>query len=280
MERISAAIARAKKNRGYGENLTNERPVEKKRAPRPPLSLPLDVCYTQTPTIPVDRANLNANKIYAFDQNDVRASRFDMLRTQLLQTMEAEGLQTIGVTSPSSACGKTVIAINLAMSIARQFNHTVLLVDFDLRRPTIYKYLGLQKRKGIGDLLEGKVEIQDILINPGIDRLTLLPNFVRVRNSSEKLMSGMIKNLVKELKTRYNDRIVIFDLPPLLEIDDTVAFLPLLDCSILVAAEGSTSVAQLIECDSILAKTNNLGVVYNKSVGKDPNYANYSNYAY
>lgn len=280
MERISAAIARAKKIRGFGEKLTTEHPDEKGPAPRAPLSLPLEVNYTTTKTVPVDRAHLNANKIYAFDQNDVRSSRFDMLRTHLLQIMEADGLQTLGITSPTSACGKTVIAINLAMSIARQFNHTVLLVDFDLRRPTVYKYLGLKTRAGIGDLLAGRSEIKDVLVNIGVERMTVLPNYSRVHGSSEKLMSETTKKIVEELKERYSDRIVIFDLPPVLEIDDTIAFLPNLDCSILVAAEGATSISQLADCDNILAKINNIGVVYNKSTGNDQNYAAYSNYIY
>ncbi len=280
MERISAAIARAKKIRGFGEKLTTEHPDENNLAPGAPLSLPLEVTYTTTTTVPVDHAHLNANKIYAFDQNDVRSSRFDMLRTHLLQIMEADGLQTLGITSPTSACGKTVIAINLAMSIARQFNHTVLLVDFDLRRPTVYKYLGLKPRAGIGDLLEGRMKIRDVLINIGVDRMTVLPNFKRVHGSSEKLMSETTRKLVEELKMRYSDRIVIFDLPPVLEIDDTIAFLPNLDCSLLVAAEGSTSISQLADCDNILSKINNIGIVYNKSTNNDQNYDSYSNYVY
>jgi len=280
MERISAAIARAKKIRGYGEKLTTEHPTKNTQTPPAEPTRSLEVNYTSTATVPVDRAHLNANKIYAFDQNDARSSRFDMLRTQLLQTMEGDGLQTIGITSPTSECGKTVVAINLALSVARKLDHTVLLVDFDLRRPTVFKYLGLEKRHGVSDLLSGKSKIEDVLINIGFERMTVLPNFKRVHGSSEKLMSELTKQLVDELKNRYSDRIIIFDLPPILEIDDTIAFLPFLDCSVLVAAEGSTSISQLTECDNILDGSNNIGIIYNKCVGKEENYTKYSNYAY
>lgn len=280
MERISAAIARAKKTRGFGDKVSGNHPIEEKPRPKSVSAVSSNLRYTQTPVVPVDRAHLIANKIFAFDQNDVRSSRFDMLRTQLLQTMEAEGLQTLGITSPSSSCGKTVVAINLALSIARQFNHTVMLVDFDLRKPAISKYLGLKRRDGIGQVLDQTLGIEDIIVSPGFDRLTLLPNFERIHGSSEKLASGLIKNLVIELKNRYSDRIIIFDLPPILEIDDAVAFLPLLDCSVLVAAEGSTSISQLEECASIISSSRNLGVIYNKSTTKDSSYTNYSNYAY
>lgn len=270
MERITAAIARAKKLRGATSQ--DKQRVTRRRSAARSGSEAVNISYSQTAVIPLDRRHLNANKVFAFDESDPRSGRFDMLRTQVLQVMDKEGLRTLGITSPTSGCGKTVISINLAAAIARQFNRTALIVDFDLKKPTVAQYLGLPHRPGLTEYLDGSVELHEALISPGIDRLVVLPSFGRLRDSAERMTSVPVQSFVSEVRDRYSDRVVIFDLPPILEADDVIAFLPLLDCAIVVAAAGVTSIQDLEETMPALEETTGLGVVFNMSDEKDSSY--------
>jgi Mrp family chromosome partitioning ATPase len=233
------------------------------------------ITYTRTAVFQLDPQHLARNRIVAFDRSDPRSSQFDILRTQVLQVMEAGNLKSLGITSPTSGCGKTLTAVNLAISLSRQFHNTVLLVDFDLKSPTVASCLGIPQRTGLEKVFEGKGSIEDALINPGLDRLVILPCFRPVASSAELMMSDRVHGLVSELKGRYTDRIVIFDLPPLLQTDDTIGFLPQLDCSLLVVAEGQTTVEELAECGELLGSSANLGVVYNKSAASALRYPVY-----
>ncbi len=264
MDRIRTAVSEAKKARARAA-----------QAAKPQKCTPEQIRHTTTPLVSVDSKYLHANKIFAFDQDDPRSLRFDILRTKTLQKMDMNAWQTLGITSPTGGCGKTVVAINLAASIARQINHTVLLIDFDMRKPAIADYLGLRPRAGLKEYLNGDVELAQTLISPGLERLVMLLNFGRIRGSSEIIVTGRCRDLVVEVKQRYPDRIVIFDLPPLLETDDVIALLPDLDCTLLVAAEGETSVADLESCTIALQETANLGVVLNKSTEPASTYSYY-----
>ena len=127
---------------------------------------------------------------------------FDVLRTQILQKMEERGWRTLAITSPTPAVGKTVVAINLAMSIVQKTNKTAMLVDFDLRRPKVGAYLGIPMENALNDLLDGTAEIPDVLVNPGMPRLVVLPTRSPVKNSSETLSSKKIADLIKEHETK------------------------------------------------------------------------------
>ena len=112
------------------------------------------------------------------------------------------------------------------------------MVDFDLRRPSIARYLGLKKRTCVADVLDGSHELKDAMINPGMPRLVVLPAHKTVPNSAELLASTQIRDLVSELRGRYEERVVVFDLPPLLNADDAMSVIPNLDCVLLVVASG------------------------------------------
>lgn len=142
-------------------------------------------------------------------------------------------------TSPSLGNGKTVTAINLAISLAREVNQTVLLVDLDLKRPAIGRYFVDGPTRGISDYVSHDAELADLLIHPGIERLVVLPGNESFAHSSEILSSPRMTQLVEELKSRYEDRLIIFDMPPVLASDDVIAFLPYLDAVMLVAEDGS-----------------------------------------
>ena len=112
--------------------------------------------HDRTQQIALDAGHLESNRIVAHDDTDYRSKAFDMLRTQVLQTMDRKNWKILGITSPSPGCGKTLTSINLALSIARQPEQPVLLVELDLQKPQIANYLGIKCRTGIVSVLDGR----------------------------------------------------------------------------------------------------------------------------
>src|SRR5262249_19798735 len=123
------------------------------------------------------------------------------------------GRNTVAVTSPARASGNTLAAINLAISIARDFSYTVVPVALDLLNPSFHQVLKFKQRKGIVDYLLRDAPIEGILLNPGIDRLVVIPAGSPVANASELLSSPKMTQLMEELKLRYERPIILFDLP-------------------------------------------------------------------
>ena len=122
----------------------------------------------------------------------------------------------IMVTSAMSGEGKSFTSVNLAMSIAAELDHTVMLVDADVARPSILRMLGLPSGPGLLDLLEGKAEMSDVLMKTNIDKLTILPSGTPHARATELLASDAMRLLLDDISKRYPDRIVIFDSPPLM----------------------------------------------------------------
>jgi len=268
MERIKDAISKAKQSTK----------ISGKRLPRKTLlgkshgTESEDISYADTQVVMLDTSHLEANRIVTFDSEDPDSVAFDVLRTQILKKMRENNWRTVAITSPTPECGKTVVALNLAMSIAKQTDKTALVVDFDLRKPRVAQYLGLQCKYSLFDHLESDIEISDILVNPGIPRFVVLPNHTAIKNSAETLTSRRIKNLVEDLRNRYDSRIIIFDMPPLMAGDDTLAFLPQVDCVLLIVANGMTKPIEVKESRRLLQSSNLLGVVLNKSGEKHSHY--------
>lgn len=223
------------------------------------------IVYSETSVVKLDIVHLEKNRIVAQNDNNPASWIFDSLRTQVLQKMEENNWRTVAIISPTPAAGKTNISINLAISIAKQPQKSVMLVDFDLRRPSIAKYLGLNQEKSFNDFLKGNADLSEIIVNPGIPQLTIIPTNQPVKKSSESLSSARVKQLIVELKERYDSRIVIFDLPPILNADDAMVLLPQVDCVLLVLCDGSHTEAEISETMRLLNKSNILGVVVNKA---------------
>ena len=220
--------------------------------------------YRQTKVVHLDPAHLEKNRIISFSKTDERTVSFDRLRTVVMRTMRDNGWRTLAVTSPSAACGKTTVALNLALSIAHQTEQTVLLADFDLRDPQIAEYLGLPESPSLVDYLSDQVSLPEVFVNPGIPRLTLLPNHKAILNSAETMMTSKMHDMVSEIRNRYDTRLVIFDLPPMLTTDDALAFLPQVDCVLVVLASGQSTKSEVKETMSLLQTSNVVGTVLNK----------------
>lgn len=223
------------------------------------------ISYLNTPVIKLDSAHLEKNRIVAQSKSDMNSYSFDSLRTQIIQKMEENNWRTIAVVSPTPQSGKTLISINLAISIAHQPQKTAILVDFDLRRPKVASYLGIHTEKSMNDYLQNKAQLKDIMINPGIERLVVVPTMKPVSKSAETLSSNKVTNLISELRDRYDSRIVIFDCPPVLNSDDAMVLLPQVDCILLVIANGMSTQSEIEETLHHLPKDNLLGIVLNKA---------------
>lgn len=214
---------------------------------------------------PLTAAQLEQNRILAHHSKSTEADAFRMLRTQVLQIMAKSDLKTLAITSPRYGDGKTTIALNLAISIALDIKQTVLLVDLDLRKPSLNQYLGLQNKNGLIEHLIDNVPVSECLVRMPFDRLSILPAGQALDHSSEVLGSPKMAAFAHELKIRYHDRLVIYDMPPVLAQDDTIAFLPHVDATLLVVRDGVTKANDLKMCLERLANTNIIGTVLNNA---------------
>ena len=216
---------------------------------------------------PLDAKHLKAMRIVADDVADPRSRGFEMLRTQVFRKMSEANYQTIGITSPSSGCGKTVCALNLALSIARLPESSVTLVDLDLRKSQIAGYLGLADGPGVDDVLRGRAPLEDIVVVPeiGRGRFRILPTYRASRNAAELIASRQMSELVQLLRAQDPAGIILFDLPPVLAVDDVISFLPQLDSVLLVVASGQTTVSDIVNSERLLGATEIMGIVLNKS---------------
>lgn len=221
--------------------------------------------YVQTKVVPLNAEHLERQRIVAHNKNSNMNWAFDLLRTQVLQAMEENGWRTLAITSPTPEAGKTVLAVNLAMSIAHHTDKTALLVDFDLRRPRVGKALGLPMDKALNEFISGKAGLEDVLVNPSLPRFVVLPTREPIPLSTETLSSAKVNKLIGDLRDRYESRICIFDLPPLLSSDDALTVLPKFDCVLLVVANGSNSKKDIEDCLRHLGQSNLVGAVLNKA---------------
>ena len=225
----------------------------------------LKVVYEQTRVLPVSESTLRRHRLLAGFHREPISDTYRMLRAQVLKYLSEHGGSTVAVCSSNAGEGKTVTAINLSISLALDPNHTALLVDLDLRRPRLQTYFGIQVEKGLCDYLEGKASLDQCLVNPGIDRLVLLPVRRPILNSSELLSSSRVTGLLQELAARYSDRVVLFDLPPLLASDDSLVILPQVDASLFVVQEGKTHSGEIQRGFNLLSDYRLIGTVLNRS---------------
>jgi protein-tyrosine kinase len=211
-----------------------------------------------------DLKKMGQNRIVCMFPDIPETEYYKVLRTNILQRIRGKNWNTVMITSVQPGEGKTLTAINLAVSFAREFDQTVLLVDMDLKRQNIFRYLNLPGDRGIIDYLTKDILLQDIMVRPNIDKLVLISGGKTTRDSAELVGSPKMKALVQEIKNRYDDRYVIFDTPPILSGADAIAFAPMADCIVLVVEEGRTSVQDIQRALELIPKEKFLGFVLNR----------------
>ncbi len=279
MDRIQKALDKAKQNYAksnvQNEALKNATESKDLNVKDDPLKSPIeDITYSQTKVVEVNNQKLDRKRLIAGFYNNPQSAVFRMLRTQVLKQMRTNRWQSLAVTSPTEGEGKSVVAANLAIAIAMELNQTVLLVDMDLRNPSIAKYFELNVNHGLREYLSGDYQLSDILINPGIKRLVILPGLGRAEDSAELLSSPKMASLVDDVRSQYDSRIIIFDVPPILQTDDVLLSANYFDSTLLVLEDGKNTESNINKSLQLLEGTNLMGTVINKC-SRAPEHQNY-----
>jgi Mrp family chromosome partitioning ATPase len=217
----------------------------------------------------VDHAAMERYGVLPQVRDEVAERSYRILRTRVQQRMEASVWHSIAVTAAAAGDGKTLTSINLAIALARDVDSWVFLVDLDLQRPQVAPYLGLEFDKGLGDFLAGQASFEEVVYEPGIERLAVIPNGKGGERSSELLGSPRMFELCQALSAESPRRIIIFDMPPLLLSDDVLRFLPNVDSLLFVVSEGTTPRAALQHARDALPENKLLGVVLNRAVAHE-----------
>jgi Mrp family chromosome partitioning ATPase len=219
------------------------------------------------PAIEVTPPNPLDERLLLTKQSDTHSiAAYNILAAKTLSLLRGLGAHTLAITSPKSGAGNTLTAANLAISIARSLHDTVVLVELDLRKPVFYRYFGLNDSdQGLSDHLTDAAELADILIKISGTNLTLLPAGTALDKHPNILGSPLLRQFVRDISSLYNDHLIIFDVPALLDTDDALAFIPNVSASLLVLEEGVNTAQQVYQCTDILKNHGLLGTILNKA---------------
>jgi Mrp family chromosome partitioning ATPase len=216
--------------------------------------------------LPLNWAELKEKRVISTHDEQPAGQAYRMLRTQVLQRARTHGLTTLGVVSAINGEGKTLTAVNLALSLAAEPNQTVLLLDLDLRRPAVARTLGLVAERGLETWFGGDEPTRNVCYGiEGVERLHVLPTMAPVNGSSEVLAGVATRKLFNELKGRDPGRLLIVDLPPVLLSDDALMVAPLLDAVVLVVNERRTKREDVVRVVELLGNTRIVGTVLNRA---------------
>ncbi len=220
--------------------------------------------YTQTRLVALDPETANRNRCIAFRQESAEADAYRVVRARLMQRIRERGGNAVMVTSALPGEGKTLTSINLAMTFAKEFHQTVLLVDCDLRRQRIHQYLGYRGERGLIDYLVNDVPVSELMVCPGVEKMVVISGGRTVGDSSELLGTHRMRELVADMRNRYPDRIVLFDVPPVLSGADVLAFAPLVDHILVTVQAGTTQLPEIRSALAMLPAEKVAGLVLNR----------------
>lgn len=221
--------------------------------------------YTHTKVVKISPDLLRERRVIMGLKNNPHIDIFRQLRTKVLRKLRDNKWNSLAITGATPGVGKSFVSVNLAIALAMEVNQTVLVVDADLRNPSLAWHLGLNVEKGLLDYLREDIPLEQILINPGFQRLVVLPGKGSTPHSSELLASPKMATLVSDLKSKYHSRIILFDMPPLLTSDDTLLFMPYFDAALLVVEDGKNTEDEITRSLHILEETELMGIVMNKA---------------
>ena len=277
MSKLKKALAKASESRGFD----NQRVIRGGIQPAAPANLKtdevekqkskLDIKYSKTKVQKVENDILKKGNIVSHFYDTEKIDQIKTLRTQILNSLDKIHGNSFLVTSANPYEGKTFTSINLGVSIAQEMHRTVLIVDCDLKTHTkkhkqfAQDFFGLEINKGLSDYLSGNAEIPDILLNPGIERLVIVPAGTTLPNSAELLSSPKMALLVDDFKNRYpSDRIIIYDCSALLAHTDSLVMTKYVDGILLVVEEKRTSTEQIKKVMELLKDKPVIGSIINK----------------
>lgn len=254
MERIQSALAKARAAR--------ERKLQGANPGAPTKSTETGP-WQGLSELKLNPGHLDRNRIVAMHPGPNAAS-FDVMRTNLLRTLRTNGWTRVAITSPTPGCGKSTVAANLAFSLARLADTRVLVVELDLRHPSLIQMLGAGSDQHFARMLsEGRIDYSHI--RRAGPNLAFAMNAEASENPAELLSASRTADMIDEIETQLRPDVVLFDLSPVLVSDDAISFLDQVDCALMVAAAEESTVSEIEKCGKDLAKrTQVLGVVLNK----------------
>lgn len=253
--------------------LTLSNPIEEQAIPADHQTQP---AWTDLQEIALSAPHLSQHHVVTAERADPAHSAFDVLRTRLLQALSDNGWSRVAITSPTKDCGKTFTAANLAISLARQENCRTLLMDLDMRRPSLHKVLGAENPGSIGDMLRGVQPADQHLHRLGDNDFHAGHNIAFGFNeiiepfAAELLQDPRAEQIMTDIQQTYQPDVVLYDLPPALYYDDVIAFRPQFDGVLLVLGGGVTTEKEVREVERRLGdSTPLLGMVLNKAENTD-----------
>ena len=251
-------------------------------APRPAGGTPpadADAAWAALPDFRPDPDLLERHRVLT-QHSRHEGAPFDVMRTKLLKQMKDAGWTRIAITSPTPSCGKSTVSANLAFSFSRQAETRAILCEMDFRRPSMARLLGMKRRQSISRVLRDRAPFEEHAVRYG-DNLVIASNAGPVRNPAELMHSSTAARALRDIEARYEPDVMIFDMPPMLVADDTIAFAPQVDCVLLIAAAEATTAREIDLCEKDLAdRTNVMGVVLNKCSHPGQDYGYGYGYAY
>lgn len=243
---------------------TNDRqPVEPPLHPHAPV-------YHRSVAMQADPVTVKANRCICIEPGAPEGAAYKILRTRIQEQAASHDRRIVMITSPTAGDGKTLTCVNLALTMARAYDQTVLVADCDLNRQDVHKTFGVDSPVGIYDHLANGTPMEDVIVWPGIDKLSFISGGYPVENGAEVLGSLRMKSLVTEMKSRYPDRIVLLDTAPVLGGADTLALVPLVDSIIMVVAEGKTNMKDVFKALEMLPEDKLMGFVMNRQKEESP----------
>lgn len=278
MDKIQDAIAKARATR-QNPGATPSAATTPQPAPMRPSSPPAApaASWDSITAFEPSEAKLRSSRIVSTGQGGKGSTDFDVLRTRILQQAKANNWRRIAVTSPTPGCGKSTMVLNLGFSLARQHDQRTILADVDMRRPSLAKKLGITDKLRFSRVLAGQEPFEDNARRLD-NNLIISTNTQSVSGAAELLQSDAAALALDEISARYDPTIMLFDTPPLLAGDDTMAFLSKVDAVILLAAAEHSSIKQIDACErDIASQTNVMGIVLNKCryMDRDSSYGYY-----
>lgn len=211
--------------------------------------------------------------------NSPVSEEYKKLKSRIVDLTTRDGFKnTLAVTSSVSDEGKSITAVNLAVSLSQDYDRAVILIDADMRRPTLHTYLNRTPGKGLSDCLIGGLDPEAALMPIGSKKLSFMPAGKKIEDPVEFFSSRNMQAFIQDLKARYADRYIIFDTPPALLFAETKKISTFADGTILVVKEGQATLENITEAIDILKGSNVLGIVYNNASLQNLNGRSYYHY--
>jgi len=257
-------------------------------SPQTSLNQHIDIEPSTTALLNIDLDNLD-KRGYLINTGERKSIKdeFRQIKRTLLNNAFGNGAKLLNhpnlimVSSAKPNEGKTFVSINLALSIALEQDKTVLLIDADVLRPSVGRELGTENAEGLIEyLLKEEKHVSEIIFNTNIDKLKLIPAGTPHHLSNELLASEKMAALASELASRYPDRVVIFDCPPLIGVTETLVLANLMGQAIVVVEESKTSIANIKAATEPLNEDLAVGIVLNKAIRSHKDLYGYYGYGY